>query len=100
MAASTALPPFFKMSIPTCVAAGTLVQTIPCLARTSERVAKFLPVIRSTCAEEIAENANKVAKRTKAPTDLMAGIYRVCDVCQSLRSRKLRSFRQTLRNVD
>src|SRR5881398_2924271 len=37
IAASTALPPRFKMSSPTCVAAGTLVQTIPCRARTSAR---------------------------------------------------------------
>src|SRR6266704_90133 len=49
-AASTALPPRFRMSIPTCVASGTLVQTIPCRATTSERVAKFLPVMRSICA--------------------------------------------------
>jgi len=32
------------------VAAGTLVQTIPCVAKTSDRVAKFLPVMRSICA--------------------------------------------------
>src|SRR5258708_9601339 len=51
MAASTALPPFFKMSSPACVAAGTLVHTIPCRASTSERVAKLLPVIRSICAD-------------------------------------------------
>jgi hypothetical protein len=34
------------------VAAGTLVQTIPCVAKTSDRVAKFLPVMRSICATE------------------------------------------------
>jgi len=34
------------------VAAGTLVQTIPCVAKTSDRVAKFLPVTRSICAYE------------------------------------------------
>ena len=47
MAASTALPPRFKISIPICVASGTLVQTIPCRATTSDLVAKFLPVMRS-----------------------------------------------------
>src|SRR5438067_4965349 len=51
IAASTALPPRFKMSSPTCVAAGTLVQTIPCRAKTSERVAKLFPVVRSICAD-------------------------------------------------
>ena len=50
IAASTALPPRFKISTPTSVAAGTLVQTIPCVAKTSDRVAKFLPVMRSICA--------------------------------------------------
>src|SRR5438552_16550696 len=50
IAASTALPPRFKISTPTCVAAGTLVQTIPCRARTSDRVAKFFPVMRSIWA--------------------------------------------------
>src|SRR6266536_2106759 len=44
MAASTALPPRLRMSIPTSVAAGTLVQTMPWRARTSDRVAKFFPV--------------------------------------------------------
>src|SRR2546430_2558316 len=47
IAASTALPPRFKISTPTSVAAGTLVQTIPCRARTSDRVAKLFPVMRS-----------------------------------------------------
>jgi hypothetical protein len=32
------------------VATGTLVQTIPCVAKTSDRVAKFLPVMRSIWA--------------------------------------------------
>src|ERR1022692_4576543 len=50
IAASTALPPRFRTSSPTCVASGTLVQTTPWRAMTSERVAKGLPVIRSTCA--------------------------------------------------
>src|SRR5881227_3424105 len=62
IAASTALPPRFKMSIPTCVARGTLVQTIPCRARTSERVAKLLPVIRSICADE----RSTISRRTVA----------------------------------
>src|SRR5439155_15439299 len=61
IAASTALPPRFRISIPTCVAAGTLVQTIPCRAKTSDRVAKFLPVIRSIW--ELAIGAT-VARRT------------------------------------
>ena len=34
------------------MAAGTLVQTIPCVAKTSDRVAKFLPVMRSICASK------------------------------------------------
>jgi hypothetical protein len=50
IAASTALPPRFKISRPTWVAAGTLVQTIPCRASTSDRVAKFFPVMRSIWA--------------------------------------------------
>src|SRR6266404_5256672 len=64
IAASTALPPRFKISIPTCVAAGTLVQTIPCRAMTSERVAKFFPVIRSIWAEAKLRDAvnTKVAR--------------------------------------
>jgi len=33
------------------------VQTIPCRARTSDRVAKFFPVIRSIWAEEVLANA-------------------------------------------
>jgi hypothetical protein len=51
------------MSIPTCVAAGTLVQTIPCRATTSDRVAKFFPVMRSIWADELPRNANKATKR-------------------------------------
>src|ERR1051326_7188614 len=51
IAASTAEPPRFKMSSPTCVASGTLVQTIPWRASTSERVAKCRPVMRSTWAK-------------------------------------------------
>src|SRR4051812_8598221 len=67
MAASTALPPRFKISIPTCVAAGTLVQTMPCRASTSDRVAKVFPVIRSTWAEEYDRAIAKVKidKRTE-----------------------------------
>ena len=65
IAASTALPPDFRISIPICVANGTLVQTIPCLAITSERVAKALPVTRSICASELAQEkrSEKKAKR-------------------------------------
>src|SRR5215469_11441107 len=59
IAASTALPPRFRISMPTCVAAGTLVQTIPCSARTSDRVAKFLPVIRSICASSRRPTINR-----------------------------------------
>ena len=47
MAASTALPPFFKMSMATWVASGWLVATMPCLAITSERVANDLLLMRS-----------------------------------------------------
>src|SRR5229473_1290311 len=62
MAASTALPPRFKMSIPTCVAAGTLVQTIPCRARTSERVERFFPAIRSIWAGERLAKQNAIKR--------------------------------------
>ena len=72
MAASTALPPFFKMSIPTCVAAGTLVQTIPCRARTSDRVAKFFLVIRSIWAGELPQNAIKAIRGIKTRMGGMA----------------------------
>src|ERR1700720_2039355 len=74
MAASTALPPRFKISIPTCVAAGTLVQTIPCRARTSERVAKFFPVMRSIWAnakEATVTNA-KIDRRATRHQIMMA----------------------------
>ncbi len=59
IAASTALPPRFKISTPTSVAAGTLVQTIPCVAKTSDRVAKFLPVMRSICASKVKLNQQR-----------------------------------------
>ena len=39
MAASTALPPRFRMSRPTCDASGWLVATMPWLARTTDRPA-------------------------------------------------------------
>src|ERR1700737_3773476 len=65
IAASTALPPRFKISIPTCVAAGTLVQTIPCRATTSDRVAKFFPVMRSICANETPGNKATNRKITR-----------------------------------
>src|SRR5205085_12477578 len=67
IAASTALPPRFKISSPTCVAAGTLVQTIPCRARTSDRVAKDFPVMRSICASsEVTEIAPTRTSRTRS----------------------------------
>ncbi len=50
IAASTAEPPDFRMSSPTCVASGWLVHTMPCCAMTSERVANDRPVMRSTWA--------------------------------------------------
>ena len=62
IAASTALPPFFSTSSPTCVARGTLVQTMPWRATTSERVANGLPVIRSIWAG----SGETVAKRNSA----------------------------------
>ncbi len=40
MAASTALPPFFRMSIAICVASGCAVAAMPCRASTGARVAK------------------------------------------------------------
>src|SRR2546425_4562559 len=61
IAASTALPPRFKISTPTCVAAGTLVQTIPCRARTSDRVAKFFPVMRSIWASSRRLTINRAS---------------------------------------
>ena len=42
MAASTAVPPFFKMSIAVCVASGWLVAAIPWRAIASERVTNSL----------------------------------------------------------
>ena len=47
IAASTAEPPCLSTSSPICVASGWLVQTMPCCAITSERVAKVRPVTRS-----------------------------------------------------
>ena len=47
MAASMAFPPFFRTSIPICVARGWLEATIPFWAMTSDRVAKSSPVMRS-----------------------------------------------------
>src|SRR2546423_3012134 len=63
IAASTAEPPRFKMSRPTCVASGTLVQTIPWRASISERVANCRPVMRSIWAKSDA-----VAKQTSRST--------------------------------
>src|SRR5437867_3896507 len=83
IAASTALPPRFRISIPAWVAAGTLVQTIPCRASTSERVAKFLPVMRSIWAEQ---SGDKMSKRTMRRSANMARSYH----CRaSKRSRQL-----------
>jgi hypothetical protein len=45
--------------MPTSVAAGTLVQTIPCRASTSDRVAKFFPVMRSIWALTRRATINK-----------------------------------------
>src|SRR5690625_6680297 len=50
MAASTALPPAFRISRATWVARGWLVAAIPFLAITSERVAKRWPESRSWAA--------------------------------------------------
>src|SRR5437764_1351011 len=62
MAASTAEPPRFKMSRPTWVASGTLVQTIPWRASISERVANCRPVMRSIWAksDDVAQQNNRV----------------------------------------
>jgi hypothetical protein len=43
MAASTALPPFFRMSIASAEAIGCSVAAIPCCAMTGERVAQGAP---------------------------------------------------------
>jgi hypothetical protein len=47
MAASTALPPRLRMSMPTCAARGWLAATMPWPAMTSERLAPMRPVKRS-----------------------------------------------------
>src|ERR1700730_18575420 len=110
VAASTALPPRFKMSIPTCVAAGTLVQTIPWRATTSDRVAKFFPVMRSIWADELPRNANKATKRkrtridvieSKLTTAAVLGESRECvRRCPRYYERNRSLVRQTLCNVD
>jgi hypothetical protein len=61
IAASTALPPAFSTSTPICVASGWLVQTKPCCARTSERVANGRPVMRSTCARAAVGSPHRSA---------------------------------------
>ncbi len=43
MAASTALPPFFRMSMAICDASGCSVAAMPCCASTGERVAQGTP---------------------------------------------------------
>jgi hypothetical protein len=43
IAASTALPPRFRISTPTWEASGWLVATIPCVARTTERPVETRP---------------------------------------------------------
>ena len=54
IAASTALPPAFRMSSATWVANGWLVAAMPCVAMTSERDANGLPVTRSKpCANDV-----------------------------------------------
>src|SRR5947208_8969128 len=47
--------------MPTSVAAGTLVQTIPCRASTSDRVAKFFPVTRSIWALSRKQTINRAS---------------------------------------
>ncbi len=47
MAASTAVPPAFKISMATCVASGCAVAAMPCCAITGLRVASVRPVTRS-----------------------------------------------------
>src|SRR5690606_20703915 len=56
IAASTALPPRFRISSPTWVASGCEVATMPCVAMISERVANALPVMRSAAAAGVAAN--------------------------------------------
>src|SRR5207302_3370394 len=110
MAASIALPPRFSISIPTCVAAGTLVQTIPCRATTSDRVAKFFPVMRSIWADEIPGNANKATERKITRIDVIrpklttAAVFgrksKVCKAMSEYCERNRSLVRQTCCNVD
>src|SRR5688500_13485698 len=72
MAASTALPPRFRTSSPICVASGTLVQTIPWRATTSERVANGLPVMRSSCAKSDVPAKNRARKTMRFIASLVA----------------------------
>src|SRR5258706_4476480 len=58
MAASTALPPFLRMSIATWEASGCAVATMPCWASTGERVAQAAPEYRSprsSCANAVLD---------------------------------------------
>jgi hypothetical protein len=70
------------------VAAGTLVQTIPCVAKTSDRVAKFLPVTRSICACEgrptaTASNASINGRISRIPNIKALGPKSALEFCAS-----------------
>ena len=63
MAASTALPPCFRISIAICVASGWLVHAMPCFAMTSLRVVNACPVSRSAAIVEAIGGKSKMDAR-------------------------------------
>src|SRR2546426_408299 len=68
MAASIALPPFFKMSNPTCAASGWLVATIPWGAITTDLPARagLLSCKGCSCAADSAtEPGNRIKRQDK-----------------------------------
>src|SRR5688572_29290870 len=101
IAASTAEPPCWRTSSAICVASGWLVAAMPCVARTSERVANGSPVMRSPAVDVPAPSRERVAnaRATRAmETSDRAGIQSANARCRrraapfgGLRSRNARA---------
>src|SRR5262245_11010848 len=66
-AASTALPPRFNTSTPTCEAISLTEETIPCLPRTGGREAAWVEIVEVSC-EGVAVNETSNAIQRRAET--------------------------------
>src|SRR5262245_13997436 len=72
-AASTALPPRFNTSTPTCDAISLTEETIPCLPRTGGRDAAYVenPCVENNGCEGVAVNETSNAKQRKTIKTLL-----------------------------